>query len=181
MSNLPQNSRFFTHCTLTHMTKLMTYPYTTSHIPSNHKCFRAFSRHGAIRRGAFRHGAHGDRRLRRQEDRGGAWCASCGGCARTAHRATAWCGGWCVSCFSCYLSRIARIVMCASRLLVHRCTKERFRASALINTWISVEPCCTVAGVRKQTASTRGVMVSGIMGAHFVEPGLIINCEEWSR
>ena len=41
----------FSHCTLTHMTDLMTYPYTTIH------------------RGGFRHGAHGDPRLRRQEDR----------------------------------------------------------------------------------------------------------------
>ena len=46
-------------------------------------------------------------------------------------------------CFSCYLSHIARIVMCG-------CKKERVRAAALINTWISVEPCCTVAGVRKR-------------------------------
>ena len=39
-----------------------------------------------------------------------------------------------------------------------------------------------------QTATTRGVMVSGIMGAldialtlHFVEPGLKINSEEWIK
>ena len=55
-----------------------------------------------------------------------------------------------VPCFSCFLSHIARIVMCASRLLVHGCEKGRVRAAALINTWISVEPCCTVAGVRKR-------------------------------
>ena len=53
-------------------------------------------------------------------------------------------------CFSCFLSHIARIVMCASRLLVHGCEKGRVRAAALINTWISVEPCCTVTGVRKR-------------------------------
>ena len=40
--------------------------------------------------------------------------------------------------------------MCASRLLVNGCKKERVRAAALINTWFSVEPCCTVAGVRKR-------------------------------
>ena len=34
------------------------------HKPSKHKCFPAFSQHGAIRRGAFRLGAHGDPRLR---------------------------------------------------------------------------------------------------------------------
>ena len=32
-------------------------------------CFQAFSHHGAIRRGAFRRGGHGDLRLRHQEDR----------------------------------------------------------------------------------------------------------------
>ena len=39
-----------------------------------------------------------------------------------------------------------------------------------------------------QTATTRGVMVSGVMGAldiaptlHFVEPGLNINSEEWIK
>ena len=37
-----------------------------------------------------------------------------------------------MSCFSCYLSHIARIVMCASRLLVHGCCKERVRAAALM-------------------------------------------------
>ena len=36
-----------------------------------------------------------------------------------------------MSCFSCYLSHIARIVMCASCLLVHGCNKERVRAAAL--------------------------------------------------
>ena len=46
------------------------------HFPQYPKCFQAFSQqHGAIRRGAFRHGAHGHARLRQQEDRGGAWCA----------------------------------------------------------------------------------------------------------
>ena len=56
----------------------------------------------------------------------------------------------CVSCFSCYLSHIARIVMCASRLLVRGCEKERVRAAALVNAWIPLEPCCTVASVRKR-------------------------------
>ena len=170
------------------MTKMMTYPYTTSHISLKSQVFSSFlptwsdPQRSVSPWSAWRREASAPRRSRRRlVCRTRQRSASCGGCARTAHRATAWCGGWCVSCFSCYLSRIARIVMCASRLLVHRCKKEGFRASALINTWISVEPCCTVAGVRKQTASTRGVMVSGIMGAHFVEPGLIINCEEWSR
>ena len=80
--------------------------------PSNHKCFQAFSQHGAIHRGAFRHGAHGEPRLRRQEDRGGAWCAAIDNEAVVAeatlgrrhgvaqHQATASCGGWCV-CLVC--------------------------------------------------------------------------------
>ena len=60
-------SAHFPYETLTHMTDLMTYPHTTSHISHNHKCFQAFSLHGSIHRKAFRHGAHGDPRLRRQE------------------------------------------------------------------------------------------------------------------
>ena len=40
-----------------------------SFISSNHRCFQAFSQHGAIHKEAFRHGAHGDPRLRRQEER----------------------------------------------------------------------------------------------------------------
>ena len=40
--------------------------------------------------------------------------------------------------------------MCASRLWAHGCNEERVRAAALINAWISVESCCTVAGVRKR-------------------------------
>ena len=60
------NQHIFPYCTLTHMTDLMTYPNTTSHISLKSQ---AFSHHGVIRRGAFRHGAHGDPRLWRQEDR----------------------------------------------------------------------------------------------------------------
>ena len=39
------------------------------HFTSSHKCFQAFSQHAAIHRGAFRHGAHGEPKLRRQEHR----------------------------------------------------------------------------------------------------------------
>ena len=46
------------------MTDLM-----TSHISLKSSVFSSFTQHGAIHRGAFRHGAHGDPRLRRQEDR----------------------------------------------------------------------------------------------------------------
>ena len=38
----------------------------------------------------------------------------------------------------------------SSRLWVHGCKDERVRAAALINAWISVEPRCTVASVRKR-------------------------------
>ena len=98
------------HCTPSHMTDSMTYPHTTSHIFHQHPiCFHAFSQqHGAIRRGALRHGAHGHARLRQQEDRGGAWCVGVDNAALAAEAAlgwrrgvaqqlaTTWCGGWCV-------------------------------------------------------------------------------------
>ena len=48
---------------------------STHHKPpfsSNHKCFQAFSQHG----GAFRHGLHGDPRLRRQDNSGRAELAA---------------------------------------------------------------------------------------------------------
>ena len=165
MSSRVKKSRkqqVFPHCTPTHMTDDIS-THHKPHFPEDPKCFQAFSQqHGAIHRGAFRHGAHGDARVRQQENRGGAWCAGGDNEALAAeaalgrrqgvaqHRATAWCGGWFVPYFSCYLSHIARIVMCASRLFVHGCEKERVRAAALINAWISVDPCCTVASVRKR-------------------------------
>ena len=46
---------------LTHMTDLMTYPYTKATFPSNHRCFQSFSQHGAIHRGALRHGSFDSR------------------------------------------------------------------------------------------------------------------------
>ena len=146
------------------MTDSTTYPLTTSHIslkiPSVFKPFHNNMVRSTGERFAME--LHGDARVRQQESRGGAWCARGDNEALAAeaalgrrqgvaqHRATAWCGGWFVPCFSCYLSHIARIVMCASRLLVHGCKKERVRAAALINAWISVDPCCTVASVRKR-------------------------------
>ena len=84
----------------------------------------------------------------------------CGGCARTA----TWCdmasrnigrprgaeAGVCVL-FSLHVSsHISRRVICVSRLCVHGCNEERVRAAALINARISVDPCCTVASVRKR-------------------------------
>ena len=90
-----------------------------SHIPSNHKCFQAFSQHGAVRRGAFRPGAHGDPRLRRQEDRGGAWCAGDNEALATGVRSDGNVASRNIGrprgAEACYLSRIPRIVMCASR------------------------------------------------------------------
>ena len=50
-------------------------------------------------------------------------------------------------------SHISRRVICVSRLWVHGC--ERVRAAALINAWISVDPCCTVASVRKRRQASR--------------------------
>ena len=47
-------------------------------------------------------------------------------------------------------THVSRRVICASRLWVHGCYEERVLAAALMNAWISVEPCCTVAGVRKR-------------------------------
>ena len=68
-------------------------------------------------------------------------------------RATARCGGWFVCHVFLHVStHIFRRVMCASRLWVHGCNEERVLAAALNNTWISVEPCCTVAGVRETSA-----------------------------
>ena len=99
------------------------------HFPQDPKCFQALSQqHGAIRRGAFRHGAHGDARLRQQEDRGGAWCAGCRqrsagcrGCARMATWRRAFLGdhvlrrlGVCAM-FSLHVSsHISRRVICVS-------------------------------------------------------------------
>ena len=81
----------FTHCTLMHMTDSMTPIHAPQHhFRQNHNCFQAFSQHGAIRRGAFRHGTHGDPRLRQPEDRRRLVCrcrqrsAGCRGSARMA-------------------------------------------------------------------------------------------------
>ena len=58
--------------------------------------------------------------------------------------------GVCVM-FSLHVSsHISRHVICVSRLSVHGCNEERVLAAALINAWISVDPCCTVASVRKR-------------------------------
>ena len=152
----------FTHRTLTHMTDLMTYPYTTSHISFKSQVFSSLlttwcdPQRSVSPWSAWRLQASAPRRSRRRlVCRRRQRSAGCGGCARTATWRRTTSGDRVVrrlvrvSCFSCYLSHIARIVMCASRLLVHGCKKERVRAAALTNTWISVEPCCTVAGVRK--------------------------------
>ena len=145
------------------MTDLMTYPYTTSHISHKSQVFSSLlttwcdPQKSVSPWSAWRCEASAARRSRRRlvwrcRQRAALAAKAALGWRRgvAQHRATAWCGGWCVSCFSCCLSHIARIVMRASRLLVHGCKKERVRAAALINTWISVEPCCTVAGVRKR-------------------------------
>ena len=58
--------------------------------------------------------------------------------------------GVCVM-FSLHVSsHISRRVIRVSRLWVHGCNEERVRAAALINAWISADPCCTVASVRKR-------------------------------
>ena len=164
------------HCTPSHMTDSMTYPHTTSHIFHQHPiCFHAFSQqHGAIRRGALRHGAHGHARLRQQEDRGGAWCvgvdkrsAGCRGCARMATWRRATVGDHVVRrlvCASCFPHMFRRVI-CVSRLWVRGCNEERVRAAALINGWISVDPCCTVASVRKTSAGVwhRGAAAAASM------------------
>ena len=58
--------------------------------------------------------------------------------------------GVCVKFSLQFSSHISRRVMCVSRLWVHGCNEERVRAAALVNAWISVDPCCTVASVRKR-------------------------------
>ena len=149
------------------MADLMTYPYTTSHISLKSQVFQAFSQHVAIHRGAFRHGAHGDPRLRRQEDRDHAGLAAIDNEAVVTeaalgrrhcvaqHRATACCGGWFVCHVFLHVStHISRRAMRASRLWVHGCNEERVLAAALINSWISVEPCCTVAGSAAPTPTS---------------------------
>ena len=57
--------------------------------------------------------------------------------------------GVCVMFSSHVSSHISRRVICVSRPWVHGCNEKRVRAAALINAWISVDPCCTVASVRK--------------------------------
>ena len=62
------------------------------------------------------------------------------------HRATARGEGWFVCHVLLHVStHISRRVTRASRLWVHGCNEGRVLAAALINAWISVEPCCTVA------------------------------------
>ena len=56
--------------------------------------------------------------------------------------------GLCVMSFC--MIRLTSLGVCASRLWVHGCNEERVCAAALINAWISVEPRCTVARVRKR-------------------------------
>ena len=72
--NMPSVVIFSQISTFLHVAHWRTWP-TWWHIrtpqatfTSNHKFFQAFSQQGAIQRGAFRHGAHGDPRLRRQEN-----------------------------------------------------------------------------------------------------------------
>ena len=100
-------------------------------------------------------------RLLQQEDRGTAWCAGVDNAALAAEaggdmasrnigRPRGAEAGVCVV-FSLHVSsHISRRVICVSRLWVHGCDEERVRAAALINAWISVDPRCTVAGVRKR-------------------------------
>ena len=61
------NQHIFPNCTLTHMTDLMTYPYTTSQISLKSQCVFRPS-HNMVRSTEERF-AHGDPRLRRQENR----------------------------------------------------------------------------------------------------------------
>ena len=81
--------------------------------------------------------------------------AGCRGCARMATwrrnigRPRGAEAGVCVMCSLHVSSLISRRVICVSRLWVHGCNEERVRAASLINAWISVDPCCTVASVRK--------------------------------
>ena len=99
-----------------------------------------------------------------QEDREGAWCAgvdSCRGCARTAtchvaqHRSDRVvrrlvCPS-CVPCmFSFDISRIGRVICASCSVGLMKKNQERVLVpQMLINAWIPVEPCCTIASVRK--------------------------------
>ena len=112
---------FLTHCTLMHMTDSMTPVRAPQHhFPQNHESVQAFSQHGAIRRGAFRHGAHGPSPWQ-PEDRGSAWCAAVDNAALAAeaalgwrhgvaqHRATTRRGGRpvCLVFFACFVSHLS--------------------------------------------------------------------------
>ena len=104
--------------------------YHKPHFPQDPKCFQAFSQqHGAIRRGAFRHGAHGDGRLRRLVCRRRQ--PGCGGFARTATWRRATSGDRVVRRLVCVLfsshvsSHISRRVICVSRLCVHGCNRAQ--------------------------------------------------------
>ena len=127
------------------MTDLMTtIDAPQSHLSQDPKCFQAFSQqHGAIRRGAFRHGAHGDARLRQQEDRGGAWCAGGDNEALAAeaglgrrhgvaqHRANAWCGG-CVFRFTSLETRFVCGPRVKTRARSCRITDQRLDCSGAV-------------------------------------------------
>ena len=155
------------YCTLTHMTDLMTYPYTTSHISLKSQVFSSLlttwcdQQRSVSPWSAWRPEASAPRKSRprwacRNRQRSG----GCRGCARTATWRRATSGDRlvrrlvCVSCPFCMI-RLTSLGVCASRLWVHGCDEERVCAAALINAWISVEPRCTVARVRKRLQASR--------------------------
>ena len=73
----------------------------------------------------------------------------------------------CASCFPHMFRLTSLSVSSVSRLWVHGCNEERVRAAALINAWISVDPCCTVASVRKRLqASGIGSARRRVCGKH---------------
>ena len=157
-------------------------PHHKPHFPQDPKCFQAFSQqHGAIRRGAFRHGAHGDARLRQQEDRGGAWCAGGDNEALPAEaalgrrhgvaqrRATTWRGGWClcVMSFVSHLSKRALFVgpIVKTRARSCRITDQRLDCSQAV---LHSRQCLqTSAGVwhRAQSPQRPGLRVGGVLAS----------------
>ena len=161
------------------MTGLVTCPYTTSHISLKSQVFSSLlttwcdPQRSVSPWSAWRPEAPAPRRSRpRWACRNRQRSAGCGGRARTATWRRATSGdrvvgaGLCVHVLLHVSTHISRRVMCAPRLWVHSCNEERVLAAALINAWMSVEPCCTGASVRKRLQAS--VMERGaIVSAHF--------------
>ena len=164
VSNFITKQQVFTHCTLTHMTDLMTYPYTTSHISLKSQVFSCLlttwcdPQRSVSTWSAWRPEASAPRRWR---PRWVCWrrqrSAGCGGCARTATWRRATSGDRvvrrlvCVSCFSCYLSHIG----CKrSAFVPQRSSTPGFLLSHVARTLVSAN----VSGIERGHSSVQEYM-----------------------